>query len=147
MASRSLISPVRFFFQETRIRLDRRRELKKFIVSIFKKEGRILESLNIIFCTDPILLQINREFLQHDFFTDIITFDLSVSSQVSGEIYISVDRIKENASTLDLAFSHELHRVIIHGALHLCGYTDKTGRNKGEMRKMEDKYLAKYGFR
>ena len=147
MAASSLQARVRFFFQDTRIRLERRRELKTFLAGLFKKEGKKLDSLNIIFCSDPILLEINREFLQHDFYTDIITFDLSTSEAVTAEIYISADRVKDNADRLQVPVNQELYRVIFHGALHLCGYGDKTKAEKLNMRKKEEQYLKKYGFR
>ena len=134
-----------YFFYETGINLRQRTALKEFIALIFKKEGRELESLNYIFCTDKRLLAINKEYLQHDFFTDIITFELSPRNQpVTGEIYISIDRIKENAQNLKESSQKELHRVIFHGALHLCGYKDKTTREKKLMREKEDYYLSKY---
>jgi probable rRNA maturation factor len=101
--------------------------------------------LNYIFCTDEYLLQVNRDFLQHDYYTDIITFDLSdTSKRVSGEIYISVDRVKDNALTQGVSFTEELHRVIFHGALHLCGYKDKKPAEVKAMRSAEDKYLELY---
>jgi rRNA maturation RNase YbeY len=135
---------VKFFFQDTSIRLDRRKALKTFISTVFKKEGKQLDSLNIIFCTDPILLQINREFLDHDFYTDIITFDLSDSGAIRAEIYISADRVRENAQTLSVSIEQELHRVIFHGILHLCGFKDKSSADKALMRKKENHYLRQY---
>jgi rRNA maturation RNase YbeY len=134
-----------YFFYEASVNLRQRTALKEFITLIFKKEGRKLESLNYIFCTDQRLLSINKEYLQHDFFTDIVTFELSPRNQpVTGEIYISIDRIKENARNLKESFQKELLRVIFHGALHLCGYKDKTAREKTLMREKEDYYLSKY---
>lgn len=144
MASNSQ-SKVCFFFEGVKFSLPNRSVLKKFIESIFKKEGSPLGSLNYIFCTDKRLLTINRDFLQHDYYTDIVSFDLSESnSPVQGEIYISVDRVKDNASTLSVSFQTEIHRVMFHGALHLCGYADKTKQEQLIMRKMEDKYLEMY---
>lgn len=108
-------------------------------------EKKYLASLNYIFCTDKRLLEINRQYLKHDFYTDIITFPLSAPKMpVEAEIYISIDRVRENAKTLDVSFKTELHRVIFHGALHLCGYGDKTKGEKEKMRGKEDKYLQKY---
>jgi rRNA maturation RNase YbeY len=105
-----------------------------------------LGSLNIIFCSDEHLLGINRDFLQHDYYTDIITFDLSPSSKapLEAELYISVDRVKENASSLGQPFYRELHRVIFHGLLHLMGYKDKQKKDQALMREMEDRLLADY---
>ena len=137
-------SKVYFFYQGVKSGLQSRTKLKKFIELIFKKEGRPLLSINYIFCTDKALLEINKQFLKHDFYTDIITFDLSESDEIAAEIYISVDRVRDNASLLGVSFKSELHRVIFHGALHLCGYGDKTKGQKAEMREKEDYYLRKY---
>ncbi len=133
-----------FFFQEVKVNLAHRTELKNFIQSIFKNEGKRLESLNYIFSSDKALLDINRQFLYHDFYTDIITFDLSESDAIRSDIYISVDRVKENASQLGVSIKSELHRVVFHGVLHLCGYKDKTKGEKREMRGREEFYLIKY---
>jgi probable rRNA maturation factor len=137
-------SKVCFFFQGVKPILPQRAKLKKFILSILKAEGRKLESLNFIFCTDKALLEINRQFLNHDFYTDIITFNLSETSLIRAEIYISDDRVKENAKTLGFTITSELHRVIFHGVLHLCGYGDKTVTEKKKMRAIEEFYLNKY---
>ncbi|MBI2730373.1 MAG: rRNA maturation RNase YbeY [Sphingobacteriales bacterium] len=116
--------------------------LKVFLAEIFKREKTKLLSLNYIFCSDVYLLQINMKYLQHNYFTDIITFSMSDSSDlVVGEIYISIDRVSENAQFYEVSFQNELQRVIIHGALHLCGYKDKTKAQKSVMRALEDKYM------
>lgn len=133
-----------YFFYETPVWLQNRNALKKFIISLFRSEKTELAGLNYIFCTDKRLLEINRQFLKHDFYTDIITFPLSSPGMpVEAEIYISIDRVKDNARTLGASFKSELRRVIFHGALHLCGYGDKTKEEKEAMRIMEDKYLEK----
>lgn len=138
-------SKVCFFFDGVKTGLPNRGELKYFIERLFRKEGKKLGSLNYIFCSDKKLLQINRDYLKHDYYTDIITFDLSPGSlSVEGEIYISIDRVKDNAKQLGVSFRSELHRVIFHGALHLCGYGDKTKAQVQEMRRFEDKYLHLY---
>jgi probable rRNA maturation factor len=137
-------SKVCFFFQGVRINLAKRAELKKYIQSIFRKELKEVNSINYIFCTDKQLLDINRQFLSHDFYTDIITFDLSETNAVQAEIYISVDRVRENALHLGVSFKSELHRVIFHGVLHLCGYKDKKRGESEEMRRKEDFYLTQY---
>lgn len=140
-ASKSTVS---FFFQ-TAVSLRERTRLKQFIVQIFKAEGRPLDSLNYIFCTDEELLTINRDYLQHDYYTDIITFELNGKAEpVLGEIYISVDRVRDNAASIGTSFRSELHRVIFHGVLHLCGYKDKTPADEKKMRAREDHYLQKY---
>ena len=139
-------SKVCFFFQNVKARLTHRTLLKKYIHAVFKKEGKKLESLNYIFCTDKVLLEINRKYLKHDFYTDIITFDLSETETIRAEIYISVDRVRENAMKLEVSFKSELHRVIFHGMLHLCGYNDKTQAEKKKIRSKEDHYLNKYNL-
>lgn len=141
-------SIVYFFYQNVKLRIENRTGLKLYIESIFKKEKRKLGSINFIFCTDKALLQINKQFLKHDFYTDIITFDLSDKpGTIDAEIYISVDRVRENAKAHQTSFKEELHRVIFHGVLHLCGYGDKTAKQSLEMRGREDGYLKKYQIR
>jgi probable rRNA maturation factor len=136
---------VQFFFLQQNISLSNRTALKLFISKIFKQEQHKLQSLTYIFCSDEYLLQINKASLQHDYYTDIITFDLSDSPhQITGEIYISTDRVRDNAATLGVSIKEELHRVIFHGVLHLCGYKDKTPRHAKEMRAAEDKCLQRY---
>ena len=126
--------------------LKQRRLLKKFIIQLFIKEKKSLQSIDIIFCSDEYLLEINKQHLQHDFYTDIITFDLSESSAnpIIGELYISIDRVKDNAALRDEKFSTELLRVIFHGLLHLCGFKDKTKSDIKTMRQKEDEYLGLY---
>ncbi len=133
---------IRFFFENKSVSLLQRTRLKKFLLALFKKEGKRVDSINYIFCSDKRLLEINRQFLQHDFYTDIITFDLSESDHLSAEIYISLDRVRENAQTHKTTLKSELLRVIFHGALHLCGYGDKTKREKMLMREKENQYLG-----
>ncbi|HEX7846309.1 MAG TPA: rRNA maturation RNase YbeY, partial [Chitinophagaceae bacterium] len=109
---------VSFFFDGVSTSLKNRTDLKMFIESLFSKEGKKLLSLNYVFCSDKRLLEINRQYLNHDYYTDIITFDLSEDdSGIIGEVYISLDRVKENATQLKLSIKSELHRVIFHGAL------------------------------
>jgi rRNA maturation RNase YbeY len=132
---------IQFHFLQP-VSLTQRTLIKEVIRHLFKKEGTSLEQLTYIFCSDEYLLEINRQYLQHNYFTDIITFDLSEKrAGVTGEIYISVDRVKENARNFKVSFKQELLRVIFHGALHLCGYKDKSAKEETLMRKAEDKYL------
>lgn len=133
-----------FFFEKKEFSLKNRTKLKLFIESIFKKEKTGLKSLNYIFCSDRRILEINRQFLQHDYYTDIITFELSESGPVEAEIYISIDRVRDNAKKLSLSIKSELHRVIFHGVLHLCGYGDKGVEQEKKMRKMENLYINQY---
>ncbi len=136
---------VQFFFLKHNISLKQRRALKHFIQDIFKKEKRKLDNLIYVFCSDNYLLEINKSHLQHDYYTDIITFDLSEThGSITGEIYISTDRVRDNAKSLGVSINEELHRVIFHGALHLCGYKDKTPRDAKEMRAAEEKNLSAY---
>jgi len=137
-------SKVCFFFEQKDFTLKNRTRLKVFIESIFRKENKKLESLNYIFCSDKRLLEINRQYLRHNYFTDILTFDLSDQDSTRAEIYISIDRVRDNAKKLKLSFKSELHRVIFHGALHLCRYGDKTQKEIRKMRVMEDYYLQMY---
>ena len=141
MASTSII---RFFYESSGFRFSERNRLKSFLAKLFKKESTPLQSLNYIFCSDDYLLDINKTNLDHDYYTDIITFNLSKNNLVEGEIYISIDRVRENAQIEGESMNRELHRVIFHGALHLCGYRDKTTKEQVEMRKKEDHYLNLY---
>jgi probable rRNA maturation factor len=141
-----IIPIIRFNFLES-IGLSDRRSLKQFLGRLFKKEGQSLAELQYVFCSDHYLLIINHQYLGHDFYTDIITFPLSEKHQpINAEIYISVDRVRENAHKYDSSLKKELHRVIFHGALHLCGYQDKQARQQQEMRRREDYYLKLYGL-
>lgn len=115
--------------------------MKKVVEDLFSEEGKGLEQLTYIFCSDEYLLKINQQFLQHDDFTDIITFDLSEGEGTIGEVYISTDRVKENADLLRATFNEEVLRVIFHGALHLCGYKDKKKSESKLMRDKEGYYL------
>lgn len=134
-------SPIRFFFENKSVSLRDRTRLKAFIKTLFKREGKKLDSVNYIFCSDKRILEINRQFLNHDYYTDIITFDLSESAQITAEIYISLDRVRDNAKTQATTLQSELHRVIFHGALHLCGYGDKTKAEVKVMRGKEESLL------
>ena len=136
---------IQFFFLQKNISLTNRTSLKTFINSIFKMERRKLESLTYIFCSDEYLLEINKAHLKHNYYTDIITFDFSYTENaITGEIYISTDRVRDNASNLDVSIKEELHRVIFHGALHLCGYKDNTTKDAKDMRAAEDRCLNNY---
>ncbi len=136
---------IEFNFQK-KIVLANRSSLKDFILSIFRKEKKKAGNISYVFCSDEYLLQINSSFLNHDYFTDIITFDLSEpgSKSIDAEIYISVDTIRYNAERFDTSIKRELHRVIFHGILHLCGYNDKTAKDQALMTKKEDEYLQRY---
>lgn len=130
----------------SRISLESRKDLKNFISFIFKTEHKKCESLSIVFCSDDFLLDINKTYLHHNYFTDIITFNLSApnSKFIDGEIYISVDTIRDNSIRFQSSIKIELHRVIFHGVLHLCNYNDNSRLEKLRMTSKEDYYLDLY---
>ena len=118
--------------------------IKSLIARIFAEEKINFKSVSYVFCNDDFLLKLNQQYLNHDTLTDILTFTLSNSSlPIVSEIYISIERVRENALDLKIEFISELYRVIIHGILHLCGYTDTSKVEKSQMRKKEDYYLSK----
>jgi len=122
-----------------------RTKLKSFINKQCLKEGIRIETLHYVFCSDDFVLDINKRYLNHNFYTDIISFDLSEQrGHLIGDVYISIDRVKENAKTGGNRYTHELLRVIFHGALHFCGYKDKKPAEAKLMRSMEDKWLKAY---
>ena len=136
---------IQFFYLDVSPSIKNKNALKGYIESIFKKEETPISHVNCIFCTDAYLLSLNSHYLKHNSFTDIITFSLSEKgADVYGEIYISADRVKENAVKFQVPYGKELHRVIFHGVLHLCGYNDKTNKQSSLMRKKEDLYLNRY---
>lgn len=123
------------------------KELKSFLISIFRNEKVSFKSVSYIFCKDDYLLTLNQQYLNQDTLTDILTFTLSVTpSAIVSEIYISVERVRENAVSLKTNYQHELFRVMIHGILHLCGYSDHTTKQKALMRKKENYYLSLLRF-
>ena len=134
---------INFFNQEISFKLKNQEKISSWVLQTFKTEKIIKEiELSIIFCSDDALLEINKKFLNHDYYTDIITFPIEETNTVfEAELYISIDRVKENAKNLSIAFQDELHRIVIHGVLHLCGYKDKTDKEIEEMRFKENFYL------
>jgi probable rRNA maturation factor len=134
--------PIRFFEEETKFKLSSKNKYKKWLTLIAKQEGNSIGNLNYIFCSDEYLHEINLRYLNHDTYTDIITFDQREEPyKISGEIYISIDRVKENATVFQETFEKELNRVISHGLLHLCGYLDKNEQDQKKMRDREDESL------
>lgn len=131
-----------FFTEETNFRLRDRRKLRNWINASIDREQKVGGSINFIFCSDDYLHQMNIRYLRHDTLTDIITFDYGEGETVSGDIFISVDRVRENAKHFGVHFVNELHRVMIHGVLHLAGHKDKTAGEKAAMRAREDYYLS-----
>ena len=137
-------SPILFFTEDIKFSLKEKSALRRWITACARKEGFVIDELNYIFCSDTYLLNLNQKFLNHDEFTDIITFDHAFNKkQINGEIFISIHRVKENAKSFKATFQNELHRVMIHGVLHLTGYKDKTKNQQHAIRKKEDYYLRK----
>ena len=138
-------SQIYFFYKDVKITFHERRRVKSFIPHIFLMHKKRLDSLTCIFCTDAELLAINQQFLKHNYYTDIITFNLAPEAkEICGEIYISVERVRENAALHKTNFKEELLRVIFHGVLHLCGFKDKTVKEKALMRAKEAYFLNAY---
>ncbi|MCW3123035.1 MAG: hypothetical protein JWQ38_2527 [Flavipsychrobacter sp.] len=139
--------PARFYEQEVTSGLKQKRKLSAFLDKMVGKHRKKVTdiSLTYIFCSDDHLHSMNQQFLKHDTLTDIITFDLSEGADnMTGEIYISVDRVRENAEKFGVTYADELHRVVFHGALHLCGFKDKKKEDQEAMRKNEDICLKNY---
>ena len=121
-------------------------KLQTWLVNVCNNESKILGDLALIFCSDDYLLEINQQHLNHDFYTDIVTFDYCVEDVISGDLFISVDRVMENAVSFNVSFLHEMHRVIVHGVLHLCGFKDKSFEEEVVMRSKENQALLLLGF-
>jgi rRNA maturation RNase YbeY len=130
------------FYSETDFKVEDTKALSHWISEIILHENHELGDLTYVFCDDDFLHKLNLQFLNHDTLTDIISFDNSLGKQIHGEIYISVERVKENAGTYQVAFLEELHRVIIHGVLHFCGYKDKTKKQQETMSRKENEALG-----
>ncbi|SEM84299.1 rRNA maturation RNase YbeY [bacterium A37T11] len=135
---------IHFFTQDIDFTLKKKGLVREWMVSTIQSEGfKKIQDLNIIFCSDEYLFQINVQYLNHHTYTDIITFDNSEKNDtICGDIFISIDRIKENSQSYGTGMKDELDRVIIHGVLHLCGYKDKGSENKKEMTAKENHYLS-----
>ncbi|MGV3508355.1 MAG: rRNA maturation RNase YbeY [Sphingobacteriaceae bacterium] len=139
--------PVNFFIEDISFTLKEKIHLRSWVKQTILSEGKKLKELNFIFCSDSYLLEINKQYLNHDTLTDIVTFDNSESyGSISGDIFISVDRIRENAAKFKATERDELHRVMIHGTLHLLGFKDKTTAQKALMTSKEDQHLQKRTF-
>ena len=132
---------VRYFFEDIEYKYTGRRFNNAWLRRVAQQEQCRLGEVNIIFCSDTYLLNINMQYLGHDYYTDIITFDYSEKPVVSGDLFISIDSVRENAAFYGASFDEELHRVIVHGLLHLIGYDDHTEADQAEMRSMENKSL------
>lgn len=133
---------IQYFYENITASVD-----QKYIIwlqNIILSEQKKIGEINYIFCNDDYLLKVNQDYLQHDYYTDIITFDYVKGKTISGEIFVSLQRISDNASTLFKDYEEELRRVLAHGILHLCGYKDKSEEEEIEMRNKEDYYLNTY---
>ncbi|MBO4263464.1 MAG: rRNA maturation RNase YbeY [Bacteroidales bacterium] len=133
---------VRFFTEDIPFSLPERLRCRRWCKLAAGQEQRRLGNVNFIFCSDARLLDINRQFLQHNYYTDVITFDYCEGDILSGDIFISIDTVRENAAAFHATFENELHRVMIHGLLHLVGYDDHTEAQQRRMHEKEDHYLA-----
>jgi probable rRNA maturation factor len=133
--------PVYFHSEDVGFLLDKKRLYKKWITQIINQHKKKIGNLNIIFCSNSYILEINRKYLNHNYFTDVITFEYDRSDKIDGDIFVSIDQVKINCAGLRVNFIEELRRVIIHGVYHLLGYKDDSAEDIERMRKMEDKAL------
>ncbi|MCD8185900.1 MAG: rRNA maturation RNase YbeY [Rikenellaceae bacterium] len=132
---------IHYYTEACTLKFGNRRKVNRWIQETIRAEGRKSGQISIIFCSDDYLLQLNRQHLNHDYYTDIITFDYGQENGLCGDLFISVDTVRHNAEQYGVSLLDELHRVIIHGILHLCGYPDKTPEQARRMRAKEDFYL------
>jgi probable rRNA maturation factor len=136
------MAAINFFVEKIRFKLPNPRKTSNWVKSVVRKEGFYLNEINFIFCSDDHLGEINLQYLNHKTLTDIITFDYSSERELQGDIFISIPRVKENAVKFKIDLDSELHRVIIHGVLHLMGFSDKSKSEKSIMREKEDACLS-----
>ena len=129
------------YYYETDFVLENEGDIENWVYRVVASEQRSLGEVSFIFCDDEYLLDINKRFLNHDYYTDIISFDSTMGTEINGDIFISIERVKDNASEFSVTFVEELHRVIIHGVLHFCGYKDKSDSEEKEMRAKENEKL------
>jgi len=140
------MSKIEIFYEEIKPVKIRKRGLKKYVISLIVKELKQAGQISIVFCSDEYLLEMNKKYLNHDYYTDIITFNDVDGNIISGDLFISIDRVRENASIYETTWYRELYRVVFHGVLHLIGYNDKTPDEQKMMRQKEDFYLSEVGF-
>ncbi|MBL4652028.1 MAG: rRNA maturation RNase YbeY [Flavobacteriales bacterium] len=133
---------IRFHCEDISYNLPNKIATRNWLLQLIKNEGFKSNDINFIFTSDEYLLEVNKKYLKHDYYTDVITFDYSENGLIGGDIFLSLDRIKENAKTLKINKLNEINRVLAHGTLHLCGYRDKTKQDKEQMTAKEDYYLS-----
>ena len=137
--------PIYFHYLTEGFYFPKRTQTKEYLSYIFKKYSKKLEAVNYIFCTDQYLLSLNKDFLKHNYYTDIITFELNKSdAPVLSDVFISIDRAKENAKRFNVSAYNEILRLLIHGTLHLCGFKDKEEKDYREMKELENRYLIRF---
>jgi probable rRNA maturation factor len=135
---------IQLIYHSAKFKVKKSAAIKKWLLTVIASEKKSNGKIIFTFVDDKEILRINKEFLQHNTYTDIITFDYTEGKKLNAEIFISTERVGENASKLKLAFDREIRRVMVHGILHLCGFKDKSAKDQKEMRKMEDRYLKKF---
>lgn len=135
------MAQIGFYDADKSINFKRKKIYKYFFQRIFSIEEVHFKKVSFIFCSDNFLLELNKQYLQHDFYTDVLTFSIPMDTSIQGDIYISIDRIKENAKIFCVSYQNELLRVMIHGVLHLCGYNDNSKNKISVMRQKEDFFL------
>jgi rRNA maturation RNase YbeY len=135
---------VNFFAEGVSFKPKQTLKIKAWLKDVAAEEGYQVGTLNYVFCNDEYILETNRQYLQHDYYTDIITFDNTEKKKISGDLVISIDTVKSNAEMIGVDENQELCRVIVHGVLHLCGYKDKSEDEEKNMRKKENYYLSKF---
>ncbi|MEN8115656.1 MAG: rRNA maturation RNase YbeY [Bacteroidota bacterium] len=140
------MSEINFFFEDIKETAYHPKTLKRHVISLILNELMEVGDISIIFCSDVFLLEMNKEYLNHNYFTDIITFDYVEGSIISGDLFISLDRINDNAKSFETERIKELYRVVFHGVLHLIGYNDKTGEEQKIMQGKENYYLSEVDF-
>jgi len=132
---------IRYYSEDIRFNLEGKLQNNRWLKAVAENESRKIGDISVVFCSDDYLLDVNRKYLQHDYYTDIITFDYCEGNVLSGDLFISVDSVRENSSFFKTEFDEELHRVIVHGVLHLIGYDDHTDEDQKTMRSKENFYL------
>lgn len=132
---------IHYFSETSKFRFNRKRVTTNWLKRVINSYKKEIGDISVVFCSDEQLLEINKQYLKHSYFTDVITFNYNYNDVISGDIYISIDRITENASNFKESFDKELNRVIVHGILHLLGFNDKKSSEKERMRELEDLHL------